>query len=136
MSISMSIQAALSGLAVSTQRMTNAAHNIANMHSPAGRPEKAVDGVLETGFLPLDIVSIAADKVGVTAQAKPRSPAVFNRYDPSAPDSDGDGMVVRGNVTHSGENMALVIAHRQFESNLTTLRIANEMSRALLDIKS
>jgi flagellar basal body rod protein FlgC len=116
--------------------MTNAAHNIANMHSPAGRPEKAVDGVLETGFLPLDIVSIAADKVGVTAQAKPRSPAVFNRYDPSAPDSDGDGMVVRGNVTHSGENMALVIAHRQFESNLTTLRIANEMSRALLDIKS
>jgi flagellar basal body rod protein FlgC len=137
MSIETSIQIALSGLAVATQRMTNTAHNTANIHSPAGAPEAAADGTgRERKFLPLDVVSIASDKVGANTVSKVRNPAVVNRYDPSAADSDEQGMVVRGNVFHTAESIALVIAYRQFQSNLTALRIANEMSQSTLDIKS
>ena len=55
-------------------------------------------------------------------------------YDPTHPDADEDGYVMRPNVNSAEEMVDLMAATRAYEANITALNIAKSMAMKALDI--
>jgi flagellar hook protein FlgE len=104
---------ALSGLQAAELRLGVSAHNVAN--------------ALTEGFRPSRVEAREAPEGGVVACAvAPNDPAVEARI---------DGAVLTG-VDLAGEMVAQMLASASFRANLATLRAADEMTAALVDVKA
>ena len=136
MAITNGIYSALSGATAATRRFDNSAANVANLESvsapngstasvdaagnPLFRPQRSVDSTTATG--------------GVRSTQQLVDPTSVQRYDPDAPDADGEGLVNRPNVSLENEVVDQIAAQKQFEANLATIRTADELFESTLDI--
>jgi flagellar basal-body rod protein FlgC len=57
-------------------------------------------------------------------------------FEPSAPDADRDGLVNRPNLDIARESVERLTSQRQLEASLATIRTADDLLRATIDIKS
>ena len=138
MAITNGIYSALSGANAATRRFDTSASNVANLESVAApngtaattdadgnalfRTQRTLDSTTSTG--------------GVRSSQQLADPVSVQRYDPDAPDADGDGLVNRPNVALEREVVDQISAQRQFEANLATIRTADELLESTLDILS
>lgn len=138
MAITNAISSALSGVLAGERRFANSASNVANLRSVAA---PSVDGPTtdaegNTLFRAGRSVDQSSTNGGVRSTRLLVDPTAVQQYDPSAPDADADGLVNRPNVDLARETVDQIAGQRQFEANLATVRAADELLRATLDIKS
>jgi len=55
-------------------------------------------------------------------------------YDPSHPDADGEGYVLKPNINVVSEMVDMISASRAYEANLSSIDAAKEMARRALEI--
>lgn len=138
MAITNGILSALSGVHAGERRFTNSASNVANLRSVAAPsvdgPTRDADG--NPLFQPGRTVDRTTSTGGVQSTRLLVDPSAVQEYDPSAQDADADGLVNRPNVDLATEQVDQISAQRQFEANLATIRAADELLRATIDIKS
>lgn len=130
-----------SALDVEWQRLQVIALNLANENS-AATPGKG-------GYRPLDLISGPTGNFASTLKAGARTdslPGVTVRqiaeranplrsvYDPGNPAADAAGYVNYPNISHAEEMVSLMRTARAYESNLTALSLAQQMSMRALDI--
>lgn len=138
MAITNAISSALSGVLAGERRVANSASNVANLRSVAA---PSLDGpATDAEGNPLFRAGRTADQSvaggGVRSSRLLVDPTAVQQYDPSAPDADADGLVNRPNVDPVRETVDQIVGQRQFAANLATVRAADELLRATLDIKS
>lgn len=138
MAITNAISTALSGVLAGERRYANSANNVANLRSVAA---PSLDGpATDADGNPLFRAGRSVDQPapvgGVRSTTLLVDPTSVQQYDASAPDADADGLVYRPNVDLATETVDQISGQRQFEANLATVRAADEMLRATLDIKS
>lgn len=138
MAITNAISNAVSGLQAATRRFENSASNVANLRSVAA-PTVAGPATDDQGnslFRPGRTVDVSAPTGGVQSTRLLVDPSAVQEFDPTAPDADADGLVNRPNVDLVQETADRIASQRQFEANLATVRAADELLKATLDIKS
>lgn len=121
---------ALSGLNASTLRLRAAASNIANARS-AG----AV-GAASNAYAPVEVQQTAQAQGGVAAGLAPSSRAALLTYDPAAAYANAQGYVATPNVDLVSETVELATTGYAFAANLAVLRTADDMARAMLDVRT
>ncbi len=138
MAITNAISNAVSGLQAASRRFENSANNVANLRSVAAPKVEgpATDDQGNPLFRPGRTLDISAPTGGVQSTRALVDPSAVQQYDPTAPDADADGLVNRPNVDLVQETADRIAGQRQFEANLATVRAADEMLKATLDIKS
>ncbi len=136
MAITNGIYSALSGATAATRRFDNSASNVANLESvaaPRGTTE-ATDAEGNSLFRTQRTVDSTTATGGVRSTQQLADPVSVQRYDPDAPDADGEGLVNRPNVSLEREAVDQIAAQKQFEANLATIRTADELFESTLDI--
>ena len=138
MAISNAISSAVSGVLAGERRFANSAGNVANQRSVAAPSldGPATDAEGNTLFPAGRSVDQSAAGGGVRSTRLLVDPTAVQQYDPSAPDADADGLVNRPNVDLARETVDQIAGQRQHEANLATVRAADELLRATIDIKS
>ncbi|MEQ8817689.1 MAG: flagellar basal body rod C-terminal domain-containing protein [Thalassobaculum sp.] len=138
MAIGNAISSALSGVLAAERRVGNSANNVANLRSVAapGVDGPATDAEGNPLFRPGRTADVTAPTGGVRSNQLLVDPSAVREYDPSAPDADAEGLVNRPNVDLARETADRIAGQRQFEANLATIRAADELLQATLDIKS
>lgn len=138
MAITNAISSALSGVHAAERRLGNSASNVANLRSVAAPTVEgpATDEAGNSLFRPARTVDVTGPTGGVQSTRVLVDPSAVQEYDPSAPDADADGLVNRPNVDLVHETADRIAGQRQFEANLATIRAADELLRATIDIKS
>lgn len=138
MAITNAISTALSGVLAGERRFANSGNNVANLRSVAA-PSTAGPAADADGnplFRAARTVDQSAPVGGVRSGSLLIDPTSVQEYDPSAADAAADGLVNRPNVDLATETADQIVAQRQLEANLATVRAADELLRATLDIKS
>jgi flagellar basal-body rod protein FlgC len=123
-----------SALDVEWQRMQVVAQNIANQGTSrvggggAYRPMQVVSG-------PAGTFGSLVEPGGVRVVAiEARQGGVRRAYDPGHPDADRDGFVAMPDISPAAEMALLVKTARVYESNLTALSLAQQMSMRALEL--
>ena len=136
MAITNGIYSALSGVTAAARRFDNSASNVANVESvaaPRGSTE-ATNAAGDPLFRPQRSLDSTTTTGGVRSTQQLVDPVSVQRYDPDAPDADGEGLVNRPNVSLDREVVDQITAQRQFEANLVTIKTADELLESTLDI--
>lgn len=124
------ISTALSGLQAASQRVQASANNIAN-----ALDEGALDSAsANQPYQAQTTVQTANADGGVTATTIPKSPGIVNAYSPDSPFANAQGEVGVPNVDLAEEAVNLKLAQISYKANIATVKTANEMSDALLNI--
>lgn len=138
MAIGNAISSALSGALAAQRRIGTSASNVANLRSVAapsvGGPTTDASG--NPLFRPGRTADVSTGTGGVRSTGLLVDPSAVQEYDPSAPDADAEGLVNRPNVDLVQETAQQITGQRQFEANLATIRAADDLLKATLDIKS
>ncbi len=71
---------------------------------------------------------------GVKATVEQDQSDFLRVYDPSHPDADGEGYVLKPNINVVSEMVDMISASRAYEANLSSIDAAKEMARRALDI--
>lgn len=124
------IDIALSGVLANSQRISNAASNIANVRTTGSLD--TVNG--PAAFAPNDITQETLPNGGVLASQVPRQPAFVPSFDPGSPFADADGIIAAPNVNLAAEAVDIISARVAFEANIAVLETARELSDDLLSI--
>ena len=138
------IASARSGMIASLARLNASASNIANSQttgplraSAAAAPTDDAGPGAPRVSPPVDVVLRSTDGQsgvsGVAASYRPRSPASVQRYDPTAPFADADGLVAAPNVDLAEEAVGLIEASLLLRANLAVLKAADAMTKGMLD---
>ncbi len=114
------ISTALTGLLAASKRAEGAANNIANVSSTDYRATTTVQ-------------TAAPDNAGTQARNIPKTPVIVNAYAPDSPFANADGMVSTPDVDLAEEAVNLKLAEIAYKANASTIKTADEMSKALLD---
>lgn len=130
-----------SALDVEWQRMQIVALNLANENTTSVngkggyRPQTLVSGP-DGGFgVALAQGSRTSQPHGVrVVRVEQRSDAIRKVYDPNHPAADAAGFVSYPNIDHAEEMVMLMRTARAYESNLTALSLAQQMSMHALEI--
>ncbi len=122
------ISNALTGLFAASKRVEASASNIANATSA---------GSLDPGspyqpYEALTTIQTANGSGGTQATNIPKSPGIVNAYAPDSPFANSDGLVGVPNTDLAEDAVNLKIAEISYKANLKVLKVANEMSDALL----
>lgn len=141
MSIFNSMQISASGLTLERLKMDTISTNIANVNTTRtdeGGPYRRKEVIFEE--------SLINERNILTGQFERRSSGVkvtelvedeenFNSaYDPSHPDADENGYVLRPNVNMVDEMIALINTQRTYEANVTALNTSKSILKKALEI--
>jgi len=128
----------LSGAVAAQRRFETTANNVANLRSTAAPSVAgpATDDQGEALFRPARQVDRSAAGGGVLSTRQLIDPASVRAFEPSAPDADRDGLVNRPNLDIARETVERLTSKRQLEASLATIRTADDLLRATIDIKS
>lgn len=129
---------ALSGAVAAARREEVVASNVANLRSRAA-PPKSTDATAPDGtplFRPGQVVETSNAGGGVRATVLAVDPTSIQQFEPDAPDANAEGVVDRPNVDLAQQQANQIVAQRAFEANLKVIQTADELEKALLDIKS
>jgi flagellar basal-body rod protein FlgC len=138
-----SMSIATTGLQAASMRLEASASNVANARTtgpvPATPPNVSV-GRPENGerrvYQPVDVVQSSLEGGGVRAQFKDRLPAYATIYDPYSLDADERGFLAAPNVDYAVEISQQMLAVITFEANIKTLKVASDMTKSVLDMKT
>ena len=143
MSITGTLNIAVSGIHAAGNQTRNAASNLANISSVAapadevlrpGQPVPETNAIGETIFRPTEIQSTSVGSGGVRTQTSLVDPASFPIYDPSAPDANADGFSSVANVSIVDETVNQIQARNQLEANVAVLRTGDALLEEVIDI--
>lgn len=123
---------ARTGLSAATRRLEASASNIANARSGGALP--GADG--PTVYTPRDVHLSAQAGGGVEASLVPSARDALLAYDPQAPFANAQGYVAMPAVELTQDMLNLAMASYDFAANLAVIRTADEMSRAVLEIRA
>ncbi len=129
---------ALSGAVAAARREEVAASNIANLRS-RGAPRASDATTAADGtplFRPGEVQETTNGGGGVRATVRAVDPTSIQQFEPDAPDANAEGFVDRPNVDLGQQQANQIVAQRAFEANLKVIQTADELEKALLDIKS
>lgn len=132
MSVFDTFRIASSGLTAQRLRMDVAASNLANAdttRTPAGgpyRPESVV-------FAPQAMAAGGAQGVAAVAILNPNRPPIRS-YDPTNPDADADGFVLRPDVDVAAEMTDMMGAARSYQISATVAQAAKQSALDALDL--
>ena len=132
------INNALSGAIAAARREEVVASNVANLRSRAA-PRNSTDTTAADGtplFRPGQVVETSVQTGGVRASVVAVDPTSIQQLEPDAPDADAAGAVDRPNVDLAQSQANQIVAQRAFQANLKVIQTADELDKALLDIKS
>ncbi|MBL8691953.1 MAG: flagellar biosynthesis protein FlgG [Rhodospirillaceae bacterium] len=132
------ISNALSGAIAAARREEVTASNIANLRS-RGAPRDSADTTAADGtplYRPGQVVETSNAGGGVRATVTAIDPTSIQQFEPDAPDANAEGVVDRPNVDLGQQQANQIVAQRAFEANLKVIQTADELEKALLDIKS
>jgi flagellar basal-body rod protein FlgC len=113
-------------------RLNTSAQNTANAQS-----EGAVSGAADAPkvYRPVDVVQTSQAVGGVATTIQSRTPGFSLAYRPDATFADARGMVATPNVDEVGERVDQIEALNRFKANLATVRTADDLLKAVLDLK-
>ena len=125
------ITISLSGLMSARAQLMASAANVANYQS-----QGSLDGVPKP-YRPIVIIQTPATPpdMGVTLTYARSSAPPPEVYEPDSPLADRQGMVAGSGVDLPQEAVNQVLALESFRANLAVLRTAQQMDRALLNLK-
>lgn len=129
---------ALSGAIAAARREEVVASNVANLRS-RGAPRNSDATTAADGtplFRPGQVVETSNAGGGVRATVRAVDPTSIQQFEPGAPDANAEGVVDRPNVDLAQQQANQIVAQRAFEANLKVIQTADELEKALLDIKS
>ncbi len=132
------INNALSGAIAAARREEVVASNVANLRSRAA-PRNSTDTTAADGtplFRPGQVVETSVQTGGVRASVVAVDPTSIQQVEPDAPDADAAGAVDRPNVDLAQQQANQIVAQRAFQANLKVIQTADELDKALLNIKS
>ncbi len=121
------ISTALSGLNAASNRIEASASNIANSTTTSALDDENAAPALTTA-------QSAEENGGVRSQIIPKDPGIVERFAPNSPFANEDGVVGAPNVNLAEEAVNLKLAETAYRANIATIKTANEISEALLDI--
>lgn len=133
----------VSGLGAAQSRLAISANNVVNQQSVAPpsveandvrRNDALRDDAGRDLFQPLRAVDQPLENGGVRSLPALVDPSSVQRFDPSAPDADAEGLVNRPNIQPEREVAEQIFARTQFQANLATVRAADELLESTLDI--
>ena len=124
----------LSGLQAQEKRLAVSADNVANQRSRGVDPEGPAEQ--PGAYRPKRVQEVTTGGGGVRGEVRPVTPASVQSYEPSSPDADAEGLVNRPNVNLAEELVIQMQAQRAYEANAAAIRTQDEVTDALLDIKS
>jgi len=122
---------ALSGLNAATRRVEASASNIANLSSYGALPGEEGPPV----YAPLEVQLAAQAGGGVSANIAPSSRAALLAYDPQAAFANAQGYVAAPAVNLTDEMINLAMASYDFTANLAVIRTADDMTKAVLEMR-
>ncbi len=123
------LHTAASGLTAQRFRMDVISSNLANVNTTrtqAGEPFRRQLAVFQSRTGPIPGVQV----LGVRKDPAP----FFRYYDPSNPDSDGNGYVQMPNINPILEMTDLISASRSYEANVTAIGAIKGMYQKALEI--
>jgi flagellar basal-body rod protein FlgC len=127
---------ALSGMNAAARRIEVSASNVANIASTGALAN--ADGTVPAGapqaYAPLDVVQTASAGGGTQTSVTAATPSTTAISDPQAPFANSSGLVAAPNIDLSKEMIGQLIARYSFAANATVMRLADRMSKSLLDI--
>jgi flagellar basal-body rod protein FlgC len=130
------------GMRVQRHRMQIVAENLANQHTtgPDGpyQRKQAIIEAVEIDFeqdlqTAMDPEAQAIRTVAVTSVEADSAPPV-RVYDPSHPDADAEGYVLKPNISPIREMTDMMEASRAYEANLAAARASQDMLKSAMDL--
>ncbi len=134
------VNAAASALDAQRARMEVAVSNLANAESTRtvnGEPYRRRDVVLETVTSDTfgKALGAAGEADGVRVSSVVEDPEPFRRlYEPSHPDADKDGFVLKPNVDVPEEMVNLIGAARAYQANLAAISLIRDTVQKALEL--
>lgn len=123
---------ARTGLTAASRRLEAAASNIANARSHGALP--GTDG--PAVYAALKIQLAAQTGGGVEASLAPAAREALHIYDPHAAFANAAGYVAAPAVDLTQDMLNLAMASYDFAANLAVIRTADDMTRAMLEIRA
>lgn len=124
------ISTALSGLQAASKRAEASASNIANASSAGSLDPSSPD----QPYRAETTVQTANADGGVTATNVPKSPGIVNAYAPDSPFANSDGYVAAPDTDLTEDVVNLKLAQVSYKANIATIKTADEMNDALLNL--
>lgn len=129
-----SIGIALSGLEAASKKLNATASNIANLTTVGSLEE-----VGQAPYTPLTTTQQAqtdsnGNPTGVRSDIVPRGNPFVPAFDPDSPFADENGVIGVPNIDLAEEAVNLSLAEATYKANISTLKVAEELSDELLDI--
>ncbi|NOY52936.1 MAG: flagellar basal body rod protein FlgC [Deltaproteobacteria bacterium] len=132
-----------SALNAQRERMNVVASNLANIHTtrtPDGGPYRKKSVVFEAQSLGSPFDSMLQDRLreqvqgvrvaGIESSNKPP----LRVYDPSHPDADKDGYVLKPDINLMSEIVDMISASRSFEADVSAVKTSKNMALKALEI--
>ena len=127
---------AASGMSAQRLRVQLAATNIANVETtrtPEGGPFRKKEPVFQA--LPMEPTADGMPVTGVqVASIQTSNDPFIEKFDPSHPDADANGVVKYPNVNPVEEMVNLTEASRSFETNVAVVRAVRAMELSAQDL--
>jgi flagellar basal-body rod protein FlgC len=121
---------AVSGLTANSAWLGTIASNVANMNDTAALPS---GGSAYSGYQPVTVSFSANAAGGVNAQVLPLTPAYSPGYDPTAPLANAQGLVAVPNVDLATAAVDQKMALVGYRADASVIRVAEQMTKTLLD---
>lgn len=122
---------AMTGVAAATRRLEASASNIANMRSNG-----ALEGVEGPAvYAPLEVQLAAQATGGVSASIAPAARTPLLAYDPQASFANAKGSVAAPDIDLPQEMIRLAMASYEMAANLAVIRTADDLAKAVLEMR-
>jgi flagellar basal-body rod protein FlgC len=132
--MSVASSTAISGMKGSTLRLDVSADNVANALSDGPLPSSADTARFPRQYVPLRVDQIDLVGGSISASVCAASPSYVPKFDPTAPYTDGNGMVASPNVDLASEIIQQFLARYTFAANALVVRTDAQMTAMLLNI--
>ena len=125
------ISTALSGLNAASKQVEASASNIANITTTGSLDS---DSDLSAPYEAQITVQESLEQGGVKSQIIPKNPGIVERFAPSSPFANEEGLIGAPNVNLTEEIVTLKLAETAYKANITTLKAVNAINDALFGI--
>lgn len=129
------LSTAVSGMKQATDRILNAAENIANVQSNGKLPNAL--GEKATSYYPTDVITLSNNvgdhHLGVRTQTVERPEPYSVVYDPNSPHANADGLIAAPNIDLTKEIVDTLMAELAYNANAKVIATEKNMQETLLD---
>lgn len=134
-----SLEVSASGLYAQRKRMDVIAGNLANIettHTESGGPYRRKILVVGSHQMGQEFGNLLDQQIeGVQVEGVVEDQSPFNKvYNPSHPDADAEGYLLKPNIDLIVETTNMLMARRSFEANMAAIKATRQMALKALEI--